>query len=289
MERNNLKDVLQSHEQWLQTAGKKGKQAYFENQDLQELYLEDVNLSSAIFIKCNLNRSRIKNVNLTNCYFSDSSFLFSICHNVDFSYSSISKMSFDGAVLNDCLFENSRVSFSSFYKSDLYLGSFNFSSFYHSNFDYASLIGSKFLSIELDSTNFYRANITKANIYVDKVKSADFDTAQGVPSSLDIVDEDQISLNEGIVKILNKSSKLLLLSALSIVIVMSSMGAADIFKMFTLNSGESLSGINYLAWSFFSLLLFLIGVYSNFLSDKFRKADDRLLKKDQKIKKVKNV
>jgi len=64
---NKLSKILISHEKWLESNRKSGKQALLSGYDLNNSYLSCVNLKYANLTGSNLKHARLKNADLSNC------------------------------------------------------------------------------------------------------------------------------------------------------------------------------------------------------------------------------
>ena len=191
--REKLHEILELHQQWLQSNGEKGKKAELKGADLSNFLLYEANLVKANLENCNLRESSLKWANLEQANLEGTILEDSELYETKFLKANLKKANLNNSVLDNADLrgadlENASLNNSTLEKTKLdhaklvnanliqtYLG--------HASLKAADLAGANLnkanlMSATLEGTDLREANLSEANLAVTYIRDSLLDNAE---------------------------------------------------------------------------------------------------------------
>jgi len=193
IKREELHEILEQHQKWLDSNGKKGKKADLKGADLSNSLLYKANLVSANLENCNLKTSSLKWANLEranlegaileDCELWETKFTRANLKGANLNdsvihYADLREANLEQASLNKSTLEYARLDRANLVNAKLIRTYFGYASLKAADLKGANLNKANFMNATLEGTNLSGANLKEANLAVATIRDSQLDNAE---------------------------------------------------------------------------------------------------------------
>lgn len=282
---DELRKIIQLHEEWLLTEGESGRQAVLENADLRQAELSGVDLRYAVLTGSNLERANLSGSKLVNADLRKCSLAYANLRGSDLSSANLSRARAHGADFTEARLTASHLEQMQLDNACLRKVDFTGAQARAARLNRADLSRASLNDCCLDSAQLRQANLTNASLGRTVLCGANLLGAKVVGVSFDEAIVDDISADVGLVRLnqqtLTEKDKLharriknarglqfvlkivgysAIGSAIVALLVAAITGGIDVSLMFTRQTFSSQTGFAYVQWMLFSGGLTVLGV-----------------------------
>jgi uncharacterized protein YjbI with pentapeptide repeats len=180
MQQEQLQQIIELHQEWLNTEGKSGRQAELSNADLRLVNLSGINLKGAILIGTNLERAELAKCVLIGADLRKANLSYANLEEVDLSQSNLSNCraegtNFEGAKLFSSVLDRGVFKKAIFRKTDMTFSQGTFSWFNLCDMTQANLDRACF-----DKSCFKNANFTNTSLKCTSLRESILQDARGL-------------------------------------------------------------------------------------------------------------